>query len=47
MKNPVIDQWDWAHNIYEALLEWKVREFDVKVSRVLQELKEKQAREDA
>ena len=32
MKNPVIDQWDWAYSIYEALLDWKKNEFDEKVS---------------
>lgn len=30
-KNGKIEDWDWARGVYSALLEWKVREFDVKV----------------
>ena len=22
-KNPVIEQWDWAHSVYETLIKWK------------------------
>lgn len=31
IKNPIIDQWDWANNIYDKLCKWKREEFDKKV----------------
>lgn len=31
VRNEVIDEWKWANNIYQALLQWKNEEFDVKV----------------
>lgn len=33
IKNPIIDQWDWANNIYNKLQQWKREEFDKKVDR--------------
>jgi len=30
-QNPIIDEWDWASSVYNALQEWKQKEFDVKV----------------
>lgn len=36
IKNPIIDQWDWANNIYHDLLNWKKNEFDKKVEREMQ-----------
>ena len=46
VRNPVIDQWDWAYSIYEALTEWKEKEFDPKVIRIAREVKEKAEMEE-
>lgn len=35
VKNRRIDQWAWARNIYEQLLEWKEKEFDKKVKTIM------------
>lgn len=31
IKNPDIDQWDWANDIYKSLDQWKEKEFNLKV----------------
>lgn len=31
VRNDVIQEWEWAHNVYEALLQWKRDEFDKRV----------------
>lgn len=35
IKNPLIDQWEWAYSNYEALLEWKEKEFDPRAREIL------------
>ena len=30
IRNPDIDEWDWAMSVFKALEEWKKKEFDVK-----------------
>jgi len=38
VKNELIDQWQWAWNVYQSLLKWKTDVFDKKVARELQML---------
>lgn len=33
VRNEIIDHWDWAMSIYNALKDWKEREFDKRVQR--------------
>lgn len=39
IKNPYIDEWDWANNVYKTLLEWKEKTFDPFVRKSLEEFK--------
>lgn len=37
VRNDVIDEWEWAHSIFEALLEWKKDVFDKRVKSEMQQ----------
>lgn len=36
VKNPLIDEWEWAMSVYKALSLWKEKEFDKRVSRAME-----------
>ena len=35
VRNPIIDEWDWAMSIYKALVQWKRKDFDVKAHKAM------------
>lgn len=34
-RNPLIDDWDWAMSVYNALLDWKEKEFDKRIAKAM------------
>ena len=47
IRNEIIDSWDWAHSVYEALKAWKAEEFDKRVEQhMVAQTKRRQHLED-
>lgn len=45
IRNEIVDQWDWAMSAYNALKDWKEKEFDKKVAKAMKAHFERYKRE--